>query len=92
MNKSKIEFEDAQSMLNFLIGESHSNLWAYSFDVKSGYHHVEIYPSHQRFLGFSCVFNGVRKYFKFVVLLFGLSTGPYIFTKVMRPLVKPSAL
>ena len=88
VNKSKIKFEDAQSMLNFLIGESLSNLWAYSFDIKSGYHHVEIYPTHQRFLGFSWVFNGVRKYFKFVVLPFGLSTGPYIFTKVMRPLVK----
>ena len=88
VNKSKIKFEDAQSMLNFLIGESRSNLWAYSFDIKSGYHHAEIYPSHQRFLGFSWVFNGVRTYFKFVVLPFGLSTGPYIFTKVMRPLVK----
>ena len=88
VNKSKIKFEDAQSMLNFLIGESRSNWWAYSFDIKSGYHNVETYPSRQRFLGFSWVFNGVRKYFKFVVLPFGLSTGPYIFTKVMRPLLK----
>ena len=49
---------------------------------------VESYLSHQRFLGFSWVFNGVGKYVKFVLLPFGLSTGPYIFTKVMRPLVK----
>ena len=28
VNNSKIKFEDAQSMLNFLIGESRSNLWA----------------------------------------------------------------
>ena len=41
-------------------------------------------PSHQRFLGF----QWVRKYFKFVVLPFGLSMVPYIFTKVVRPLVK----
>ena len=88
VKKSKIKFEDAQCMLNLIIGESPSNLWAYSFDIKSGYHHVEIYSTHQRFLGFSWVFNGVRKYFKLVVLAFGLSTGPYIFTKVMRPLVK----
>ena len=88
VKKSKITFEDAQCMLNLIIGKSPSNLWAYSFDIKSGYHHVEIYPTHQRFLGFSWVFNGVRKYFKFVVLPFGLSTDPYIFTKVMRPLVK----
>ena len=82
VNKSKIKLEDAQSMLNSFIGES-PNLWAFS-----GYHHIEIYLSHQKFLGFSRVFNGVRKYFKFVVLPFGLSTGQYIFTKVMRPLVK----
>jgi hypothetical protein len=30
----------------------------------------------------------VVKYFRFTVLPFGLATGPYIFTKVMRPLVK----
>ena len=30
----------------------------------------------------------VRKSFKFVVLPFILCEGPYIFTKVMRPLVK----
>ena len=51
----------------------------------------------QRFLSFSWVFNGVRKHFKFVVLRFGLCTGPCIFTKVMRPsssigVVRPSAL
>ena len=57
VNKSKITFVYAQSMLNFLIGEPCSNLWLYSFNIKSGYH-VEIYPSHQRFLGFSWVFNG----------------------------------
>ena len=88
-------------MLNFLIGESRSNLWAYSFDIKSGYHHVEIYPSYQRFLGFSLVFQRGSKIFlskMFVVLPSGLSTGPCIFTKVMHPLVKhwrivkPSAL
>jgi len=39
-------------------------------------------------LGFSWVFKGVTKYFKFTVLPFGLSLGPYIFSKVMRPLVK----
>jgi len=32
--------------------------------------------------------DGVTKYFKFTVLPFGLSVGPYIFSKVMRPLVK----
>ena len=42
----------------------------------------------KNFLGFSWVLEGVAKYFKFTVLPFGLSVGPYIFSKVMRPLVR----
>ena len=34
------------------------------------------------------MFDGVTKYFQFTVLPFGLSVGPYIFSNVMRPLVK----
>ena len=40
------------------------------------------------FLGFSWVVNGVRKFFVFTVLPFGLSSAPYIFTKVVRVLVR----
>ena len=61
-----------------------------SFDLKSGYHHVEIYEQHQTYLGFSWT-SPVSKettYYKFTVLPFGLSTAPYIFTKVLKPLEK----
>ena len=58
------------------------------FDIKSGYHHIEIFESDEEFLGFSWVLEGVTMYFKFTVLLFGLSVGPYIFSEVMRPLVR----
>ena len=63
--------------------------WACSFDIKSGYHHIEIFESDQEFLGFSWVLEGVTTYFKFTVLPFGLSrVVPYIFSKVMIPLVR----
>ena len=39
-------------------------------------------------MGYAWVFEAVTKYFKFTVLPFGLSVSPYIFSKVMRPLVK----
>ena len=32
--------------------------------------------------------DGLTRFYKFTVLPFGLSTGPYIFTKVTRPLVR----
>ena len=86
VKKSKIRFEDAKSFLQCLLGRP--TAWACSFDIKSGYHHIEIFESDQEFLGFSWVFEGVTKYFKFTVLPFGLSVGPYIFSKVMRPLVR----
>ena len=53
--------------------------YACSFDLKSGYHHVDIFPSHQRFLGFSWTFpDGRTRYFAYTVLPFGLSSAPYI--------------
>ena len=86
VKKSKIKFEDAKSFLECLVASPCA--WACSFDIKSGYHHIEIFESDQQFLGFSWVLYGVTKYFKFTALPFGLSVGPYIVSKVMRPLVK----
>ena len=44
--------------------------------------------SNQKFIGFSWVFKGNIKFFVFTVLPFGLTSTPFIFTKVVRPLVK----
>ena len=59
-----------------------------TFDLKSGYHHVKIHPCFQRYLGFSYIIEGKRRFFKFLVLPFGLSSACFIFTKLMRQLVK----
>ena len=75
VKQSKITFEDAKSLLECLVASPRA--WACSFDIKSGYHHIEIFESHQQFLGFSWVLEGVTKYFKFTVLPFELSVGPF---------------
>ena len=60
-----------------------------SFDFKSGYHHIDIHPEHQKFLGFKWKFsNGVTRFFMFTVLPFGSAPACYAFTKDTRPLVK----
>ena len=43
---------------------------------------------HQKYLGFSMEIGGQVFFFTFTVLSFGLCTGPYIFTKVQKPLVR----
>ena len=54
-----------------------------TFDLKSGYHHIEIDPMYHRFLAFA--WRG--KVYVFTVLCFGLSVAPWVFTKVTRSLV-----
>ena len=61
----------------------------FTFDLTSGYHHVDIHPEHKKYLGFHWVYpDGKTKYFLFNVLPFGLSSACYIFTKLLRPFVK----
>lgn len=86
LKKQKVKYEDWKVALSFF----HKGAYMLSFDLKSGYHHIEIHPDYQRFLGFAWKFEGDRsfRYFVFTVLPFGLSTAPHIFTKVLKPLEK----
>lgn len=50
-------------------------------DLKNAYHLVPISVEHQKYLRFK--FNG--QLYQYVCLPFGLNAGPYIFTKLMKP-------
>ena len=80
----KFKYEDLRS-LSQVLQEGH---WFFTWDLKSGYHHVDISPDHQKYLGFAWPFNGVLRYFPFAVLPFGLRSTCLCFTKLLRPLVK----
>ena len=62
----------------------------FSFDLKSGYHHIEIHADYQCFLGFAWKFeeDSSFRYFVFTVLPFGFCTAPRISTKLLKPLEK----
>ena len=60
----------------------------FSFDLKSGYHHIDIFEPHRQFLGFCWDQGDSRQLYMFTVLPFGLATACYAFTKILRPLVK----
>ena len=62
--------------------------WAFFFDLKSGYHHIDIHEDSRTILGFSWGYKDQKRYLFFRVLPFGLSTTCYVFTKLLRPLVK----
>ena len=75
----KFKYEDLRS-LSQVLQEGH---WFFTWDLKSGYHHVDISPDHQKYLGFGWPFNGVPR-----VNHFRGFTLWSQFTKLLRPLVK----
>ena len=76
--KQKIKFDDWKIMEQFLAEGG----YVFSFDIKQGYHHIDMHPDSIPYLGFSWEVNGVTKYFVFLVLPFGLTSAPFIFTKL----------
>ena len=80
----KIKFEDLKVALLY----AKQGDFMFSFDLKSGYHHIDIHKDFHTFLGFSWKFGNKIRYFQFTVLPFGLATAGHIFTKTVRCLVK----
>ena len=83
LRKTSVKFEDLRVALHYL----EKGHFMFSFDIRSGYHYVLIFPPHQSFLGFSWFYKGKTTYFSFRFLPFGFSSAPYIFTELFRPLV-----
>jgi hypothetical protein len=54
-----------------------------SYDLTSGYYHVPLHPDSRRFVGFQ--WKGV--FYQYNCLPFGLSTAPWVFSKIIRELV-----
>ena len=82
--KQSVKYDDLKLALSYLQKGFHM----IKFDITSAYHFIEVFPLHTEFLGFSWPDkNGKRRYYKFLVLPFGLSSACYLFSKVTRPLV-----
>ena len=76
----KFKYESLEMVRDLLVPEG--NMW--SFDLTSGYYHIEIHRDFWKYMGFQ--WEG--KYYRFRVLPFGLAIAPYIFTRVTRELAR----
>ncbi|XP_068675664.1 uncharacterized protein [Montipora foliosa] len=83
--KQKFKCEDLSIAIQIFDQGCH----LFKLDLKSGYHHIEIFPEHRKFITFAWDFGtGSSRYFQFCILPFGLSLAPFIFTKMFKPLLK----
>ena len=64
------------------------NDYMFTFDMKPGHHYLDTFPEHWQYLGFMWGSSENTNYYAFKVLLFGLRTAFYAFTKLMRPLIR----
>ncbi len=54
--------------------------WAFSADLKDGYHQIPIHPAERRYFSFYVL----GRLFRAAALPFGWTSAPWVFTKVMR--------
>jgi hypothetical protein len=78
--KFKHKYEDANTAMQLL----NKGNYIFSYDLKSAYHHLSIFHTDVTYLGIK--WNG--EYYVNNVLPFGLATSGYIFSKVVREIVK----
>ena len=70
-----------QENLSFALELIQQNDYLTSVDLKDAYFSVSVHPDYKKFLTFT--WNG--KSYRFVVLPFGLTSCPRIFTKILKP-------
>lgn len=76
----KFKLEGIKEALDFVQKDG----FMFKFDLSSGYHHIDLHPPMFKYFGFS--WSG--KFYVFTSLPFGLSSAPFIFTKILRYLVR----
>ena len=79
----KLKYEDVRTIRDLFNKVD----FFFKSDIKHGCHHVNIDKAYHKYLSFSWSEDGVTKYYVFTVLVFGLSTAPFVFTKVVKVLV-----
>jgi hypothetical protein len=59
----------------------------FKFDLRNGYYHVNVHGNFQKILAISWEIDEkkTKTFFVYTVIAFGLSSAPYLFTKLLRP-------
>ena len=84
VHKQKTKIEGAETLKKFLPRATH----LFNFNLKAGYHHIEMNPAQTCLLGFSYTDHEEKdRYFCFKVLPFGLTSAGFIFTKLLGMLI-----
>lgn len=79
ISTAHFKLEDLRTAINLI----NKGCFMSTVDLKDAYFLIPIHSDHKKYLRFE--FNG--KLFQFNVLPFGLNTAPFVFTKLMKPVI-----
>ena len=82
--KDHFKYEDLRTLMQMFSCKD----YMFTFDLQSGYHHLDIFQEHWQYLGFAWGVKTKMRYYTFTVLPFGLAMACYAFTKLLRPLIR----
>ena len=77
---TKFHYEDLSSLSQVFAKDD----WFFNWNLKGGYHHVNIYEPHQQYLGFSWVIDGVQRFFVFRVFAFRACHCMFLFYQALE--------
>ena len=80
----KFKFEDIRSAKDLF----HKGDYCFKFDIHKGYYYIITFEPYVKYLAFSWIIDGQVRYFAYTVLVFGPSPAPFVFTKVVKVLIK----
>ena len=75
----KFKYEDINTVISLIKPKD----FLVAADLKDGFHHIKAHKDHRTYLGFQ--FKGI--YYQWTVLPYGHSCSPYLFCKILRPVV-----
>ena len=81
--KQKFKLDDLKTALPSFRKDS----FAFTFDLKKSYYHVNLHPDVVQYFGFSFEYKGERLYGVYTVGPFGLASMPWLWTKLLKPWV-----
>ena len=84
LQKFNFKYEDAIEARRLF----EKGTYLFSFNLRSAYHHIDIFSQHRTYLGFKLIKGETTKYFIFHSLPFSLATAGFIFTKLLRLVVQ----
>ena len=84
IKKKYFRMEDLRKVSKII----HPGLWGVKLDLKDAYHHVPLAKKIWKFFRFAIMIDGKIEIFFFKVLPFGLTTAPWAFSRVLKPIKK----